>query len=131
MGPRLREATALSRMTLRMTFREVSILKRDALLGVLSTITSLVFSELVLEIGGLPSHFHEPSSEHWGCWEQIDDLLENQFAKYGSFRLVIRTNELNDKENFERHAKQSFPLLARRGRIHFETSNSIGNYWPL
>lgn len=130
-GFRLKETTALCRLTLRMTFREASILRSDALLGVLSTITSLVFSELVLEIGRLPPHFHGSSSEHWGSWEQIDDLLETQFAKYGSFRLVIRTTDLDDKETLERHAKESFPLLAKRGRIHFETSHSTGNHWPL
>ena len=111
-----------------MAFRQLPILKIDALLGLLSTITSLVFREFVLELG--PSRFHTPSWEHWGCWTQIDGLLERQFARYGSFRLVVRTEKLRDMENFEYHTKEAFPSLARRGRVHFETSDSIENHWP-
>ena len=111
-------------------FRQVATLKRDALLNVLSTITSLVFSEFVLEVGRIPPDFCGSSSEHWGPWKAIDSLLETKFARYGSFRLIIRAGELGDREAFERHAKETFRLLAKRGRLHFETLDSIESYWP-
>ena len=124
-GLGLREIEALCRLTLRMTFHQVINFKRGIFVGVLSTITSPVFCVVVLEISKVPPRFDGSSSDHWGSWEEIDELLQNRFARYGSFRLLIRTGELRDPETFQMHAKEAFPLLANRGRVHFETSDLI------
>ena len=130
-GFELGRVTTLSRLTLRVAFRQVYILKRDALLALLSSIKSLVFCEFVLELGRLPPHFRGPPLDHWGFWKGIDHLLEEKFARYGSFRFIIRTGRLYDREIFEMHVKEIFPLLTEGGRVQFETSNSIDKYWPL
>ena len=115
-----REITALRRLTLRTASTPASGLAFGFL--PISTITSPVFRELVLELDGLSSRFDGPSPAYWGRWEEIDRLVEQRFAKHGDFRLVIRTGELSDQETFQRHTKENFPLLAGRGCIHFETS---------
>ena len=123
----LRGIEVLCRLTLRLTFHQVINFKRGIFIGVLSTITSPVFCEVALEISKVPLHFDGPSSDHWGSWKEIDELLQNRFARYGSFRLLIRTGELHDPETFQMHAKETFPLLANRGRVRFETSVLIAN----
>lgn len=123
------ENITLRRLTFCVAFPRVSILSSDLTFEALSTITSLVFCEFVLELGKLPSLFSRPSSEHWGDWEEIDRLLEERFAKRKNFRLIIKTGKLYDRETFQAHARESFPLLARRGCIRFETSHSIDQYW--
>ncbi|KAF9645152.1 hypothetical protein BDM02DRAFT_693138 [Thelephora ganbajun] len=95
----------------------------------LSTITSSVFCEFVLEFGKLPPYFNRPSLEHWGHWDKIDRFLEERFGERRDFRLIIRTGKLYNWETFQRHAKKRFPLLTRRGRVLFETSHSIEEYW--
>ena len=125
----LQRMTLLCRLTLRMAFRQVSTLRKDALSGLLSTITSLVFSEFVLEIGRLPPHFHGSTSEFWGSWEEVDAHLKTRFARYGGFKLIIRTGKLIDRGDFERHVRGSFPLLENMGRIQFETDEYIEKYW--
>ena len=117
--------TGLRRFTFRVPFTDMTVLDHDALLRALSTITSPVFSEFVLELGGLPTHFHGPSSKYRGRWKEIGELLENQFALHGDFRLNIRTGKLYDRETFQGHAKEIFPLLASKGCIQFEMSYSI------
>lgn len=113
-----------------MAFPHLSILSPTLGLRALSTITSPVFCEFVLELGKLPSQFSRPSFEHWGHWQDgIDKLFEKRFAERGDFRLIIRTGKLYDREMFQAHARESFPLLARRDCIRFETSHSIDRYW--
>lgn len=90
---------------------------------------SPVFSEFVLELGKLPSQFSRPSWDHWGRWYIIDRYLEEIFAEHGDFSLIVRTGKLYDRETFQTHAQERFPLLAERGCIRFETSYSIDGYW--
>jgi hypothetical protein len=125
----LKKNPVLRQLTFRVAFPWVPALLLDSTLSALSTITSLVFCEFILELGKLPSQFSLPSSEHWGNWSEVDRLFENQFAGRGDFRVTIRTGKLYDRETFQAHAKENFPLLARRGCIRFETSHSIDQYW--
>lgn len=129
-GLELGRIAGLRRFTLRMKFDHVSNLRRNSLLEVLSTITSPVFCEFVLEVDVLPVQFNGSYSKDWGCWTEIDRLLKKRFARHGTFRLVIRTGKLDDEETFKRHAKERFPLLAKKGYVHFERFDSIENRWP-
>jgi hypothetical protein len=95
----------------------------------MSTISSSLFHEFVLEISRIPVDFCGSYSLYWGEWERIDRFLEKRFATRQNFRLVIRTGELCDKETFEKHAKETFPFMADRGCIRFESSNLIEKYW--
>ena len=99
------------------------------ILKAFSTITSPVFSEFVLELGKLPSQFDWPSREYWGHWDHIDRLLRERFAERGGFNLIVRTGKLYDRETFQAHAQERFPMLAERGCVRFETSHSIDDYW--
>lgn len=109
----------LRRLTIRTAFTPVSGVTFGFI--PLSTVTSTVFREIVLELGGRPSRFDGPSPVFWGRWEEIDRLIEQRFAKDGDFRLIFRTVELDDREGFQRHAEGTFPLLAGRGCLRFET----------
>ena len=121
--------TALRRLTFRVAFPQVFINTPDHLLRVLSSIASPIFCELVLEIGVLPPRFDKQSSMYWGRWEEIDGLLKKRFAKFGNFKLTIRTGDVDDRGTFQRHVKEAFPLLAKGEHIHFETSHLIEKYW--
>jgi len=103
-----------------MSSRQVSAIPRDELLAVLLTVTSPVFCELVLELIGLPPQFIRSPSTFWGRWEEVDVFLQQRFGVRGDFMLVIRTGELYDQENFQRHARAKFPLLTSMGCIRFE-----------
>jgi len=94
-----------------------------------STITSPVFSEFVLELGKLPSQFSRSSWEHWGHWGHVDKFFGERFAGRGDLNLIVRTGKLYDRETFQMHAQERFPLLAEKGCIRFETSHSIDGYW--
>lgn len=119
----------LRRLTFRVPFPELSVLSLEVILRALSTIVSPAFSEFTLELGKLPSQFSRHPSEHWGRWNEIDKLFGGQLGERGDFRLIVRTGKLYDRETFRVHAQESFPLLARRGCIRFETSHSIDEYW--
>lgn len=119
----------LRQLTLRMAFPQLSALALELLPRSISTITSPVFHEVVLELGRVPSDFYGPYSMYWGEWERIDRYLWNRFANRNDFRLVIRTGELFDRETFEAHAKETFPMLAGRGQIYFERSHLVEKYW--
>jgi hypothetical protein len=122
------EVAVLRRLTLRTSYTPVYGLAFGFLS--ISTITSPVFREIVLEVGGTPSRFDGPSPAYWGRWEEFDRMIEQRFAKNGDFRLIIRTGELQNREAFKEHAKGTFPLLASKGCIHFETSHSIEKCLP-
>lgn len=118
--------TALRRLTLRMAFPHVNFRVQDSLSVAISTITSPVFREFVLEFTGSP-HYNCLTTRNcgvgWsGCdWDKIDKPLEEQFAGLGDFRMVIRTEKLQDPKHFQGHAETAFRLLASRGCIWFET----------
>ena len=124
------EAMGLCRLTIRVLFTRVADVTSGSF--PISTITSPFFSEFVLELGGLSSHPDGLSPEYWGRWESIDRFLNERFAKHGHFKLIIRTGECHDPETFQRHAKETFPLLASVGCIRFEVSHSVDieKYWP-
>jgi hypothetical protein len=118
----------LRRLTIRVMFTRVS----DITFGTLpiASITSPVFSEFVLELGGLSSHPGGLPPEYWGRWERIDGFFKGRFANHGEFKLVIRTGELHNPETFQRHAKVIFPSLASGGCLHFEMTPSMEKHWP-
>jgi len=88
----------------------------------LSTITSLAFSELVIELGVPPTGLTQPSLTLWGNWEGVDELFEGFLSCRPDFKLVIRPGRLYNRDEFQAQAKERFPLMARRGCIQFETS---------
>ena len=114
---RFTEVTALRRLTFHILLHEV-VSAPEPLLRTLSTITSPVFCELVLEI---PPDFCELAPRDWNGWKEIDKVLEERFATGKYFRLIIRTRKYPDPGNFQWHMKRVFPLLAGRGLIRFET----------
>jgi hypothetical protein len=124
-GLGLAKIRGLRRLALRTALCRVFVLELDVLIGVLSTISSPTFCEFVLELILFPAHFDETSSENWGRWEKVDEFLHGRFAQRGDFKVIIRTGEIHDWETFQRHMKEGFPLSARRGCIHFETSRSL------
>jgi len=119
----------LRRLTFRLAFPHMSVLPFKLAFGALSTIRSPDFCEFVLELGKVPSRLILPSSEYWGYWGKVDRFFEEWWTKHQDFRLVIRTGKLYDRETFETHAKETFPLSARRGFVRFETSYSIERHW--
>lgn len=131
-GLRLMELKVLRRLTLRMPFYRAYLLEQGALLRALWTITSPDFRELVLEVDKVPARLKEKPSEHWGCWTYVDKYLgtclSDGLADNGGFKLIIRTGEVCDWELFQKHAKETFPLLAGKGCVHFETTDKIENY---
>ena len=123
------ENAVLHRLTFRVPFSHVPALPVKLTATTFPTITSLLFREFVLELGKLPSQFTQSSSKHWGPWDKIDRFFDEKFAEGADFKVVIRTGKLYDRETFQTHAKERFPLSARRGWIKFETSYSIDQYW--
>ena len=121
---KLTEMLVLRRLTFRTTFDQVLFLDHP-LLGVLSTITSPVFREFVLELGRSVPPPEGQSMGGWGLWKNFDDFFEERFARHGDFRLIIRISEHFDREDLRRKAERGFPLLADRGCIYFETLHTI------
>lgn len=101
------------------------MLSVDALLTVLSTITSPAFCELVFELSSGLSRLSEPPLQNRGRWGEVDRLLEERFSNRGDFRFIIRTGQLRNHARFQRYAAKNFPLLLRRGCVHFETSSNL------
>lgn len=118
---RFTKLSVLRRLTLRIAFPHMFTFERTLLLRALSTIVSPNFCEFALELCKLPPHFKRPSSELWGSWGKIDEFLVGRFSEREGFKVVIRLDNLDDWETFRRHARKSFPLLARKGCIYFET----------
>ena len=83
--------------------------------------TSLSLSEFVLELSGLPSELTQPSRMLWGNWDDIDKMFEKFLRSRPEFKVVIRTGRLYNRDKFQAQAKERFPLMARRGRLQFET----------
>ena len=123
------ENVVLRRLTFRVPFSHVHALPVKLIATTVPTIASLLFREFVLELGKLPSQFTQSSSKHWGPWDMIDSFFDEKFAERADFKVIIRTGKLYDRETFQTHAKERFPLLAGRGWIRFETSYSIDQYW--
>ena len=123
------ENVVLRRLTFRIPFPHISVLPHKLTATTVPTIFSLFFCEFVLELGKLPSRFTQSSSKYWGCWADIDSFLAERFAERVDFRVIIRTGKLYDRETFQEHAKERFPLLTRKGWVRFETSYSIDQYW--
>ena len=121
------ELVVLRRLTLRTVLPRLWCVAYEMLR--VTTITSPVFREFVLELGGLFSDFGWPANAYWGRWSLVDKFLEQHFAEHRDFKLIVRTGEHHDLKTFRRHIKGTFPLLASRACIYFEVSHSIDKYW--
>lgn len=124
---RFTEATILHQLTLCMSFNILFVLDIDILLGVISTITSPVFRELVVELGAHLSQFGGASLQDMECWREVDKLLEEEFSSRGDFRLTNRTRELQNEAAFQRHARKCFLLLSKGGSVHFEAGHRLAS----
>ena len=107
-----------------MSFPQLSALALELLPRSMSTISPTVFHGFVLEHGRIPPPIFVVHIHFTGANRRIDRFLEKRFASREGFRLVIRKDELFDWETFERHAKETFPFLAGRGYVQFESSHS-------
>jgi hypothetical protein len=103
-----------------MMFNRSSIDVPPGLGMTLSTITSTRFREFALELGKIPHRFGRVCSVRWGYWRWIDAIFEEKFPSGEDFRFIVRTGKLFDQETFQRRTRKALPLLASRGRIHFE-----------
>ena len=97
----------------------------------LSTITSLAFSEFVLDVGSslfesarVPLDAYRQQS-----WDQVDRLLNGFLDRCLDFKMVIRADAQRNQDEFRTQAKERFPLMAGRDRIRFETSPGVEMYW--
>src|SRR5579872_2342949 len=117
---RFARLTVLRRLTLRVATPRFSVVDRFLLHQSLPTVVSPAFCELVLEIDGFPSHFESTPSELWGDWGSTDKILKNRFANREDFKMTIRVDKIYDNKRFQGYVKKGFPLLARKGCIHFE-----------
>ena len=115
-----RDIAGLRRLTLRTAFTPDYGLAFS--FTPISTITSPVFREFVLEVDGIPSNCDGTNMRPWGRWGETDTLIAERVVKDGDFRFTIRTGKLHRPERFRMQARWFFPLAARSGCIHFETS---------
>lgn len=123
----LTDLMVLRRLTIRVQFYQLTFFRRNIIVRMLSTITASAFSELALEVTGFPSHHLEKTSaEYLGSWEEVDKFIQERFAERGDFKFIIGTGRLYYRETFQRHAEESFPLLAKIGCMHFERSHFVG-----
>ena len=91
------------------------------LLELLSTITSSIFREFVLEPHDRDFDSTASRSTHWRYWGTVDEFLEERFSKGGDFKVIIRARDLGyDWETLGTLAAEGFPLLMRRGCIRFD-----------
>jgi hypothetical protein len=119
------ETTVLRRFAFSLPFKDLRRFRCDVIVAPLSTITSPFFCEFALRLNDLPDNFAWPSSAHWGHWEQLNELLEERFATRDDFKFIIRTGKLHEWEAFQLQARETFPLWAERGFLHFEMSQTI------
>ena len=96
----------------------------------LSTITSLAFSEFILDVGSslfesarVPLDAYRQQS-----WDQVDRLLDGFLDRCPDFKMVIRADAQRNQDEFRTQAKERFPLIAGRDCIRFETSLAIDEY---
>ena len=90
----------------------------EALSQTLSTITSPFFSEFVLEVEGTPMSYETPQSAWicWGAWTELDKMFERIDIERG-FRVVIRTESVEQELNITAEAEIRLPLMAARKGI--------------
>jgi hypothetical protein len=91
----------------------------EALSQTLSTITSPFFSEFVLEVEGTPMSYETPQSAWmcWGTWTKLDKMFERIDIERG-FRVVIRTESVEQELNITAQAENRLPLMtARKGIV--------------
>ena len=82
----------------------------------------------MLELVSPPPRFIQLAFDLCGDWLNID-RLSRSFLWRPDFRLVIRTGTLSDCDEFEAHVQETFPLMAERELIQFETSLALDKYW--
>ena len=121
--------TILRRLTLRIMFPMLSEALKLSTEAV-STITSPLFCEFVLELSGLLPHFRALSRTYKSDQlRELDRFLADRFADREDFTFIVRTPKLHDRETFEWHAREVFSSLANRGRIRFEMLSSVAGFW--
>ena len=94
----------------------------------LSIITFPALYTFVLELVSPPPRFDQQPLDLWGDWDDIDRLFRSFLLWRPDFRLVIRTGTLSDRDEFEARV-ETFPLMAERELIQFETSLALDKYW--
>ena len=82
------------------------------------TIMSPFFCEVVLQISKLPQISSEDRTP-------TEFIFGRQFAERKDFRLVIKTCELIEQEPFQRLMEETFWLFMEKGRVHFETDQTV------
>lgn len=87
----------------------------------ISTISSPFFSELVLEVEGVPTilELRGDAWRWWGSWTGLDKMFERIDIERG-FRVVIRAEEVDEESNFTAEAEEQLPLMAARMGVDFE-----------
>ena len=83
----------------------------------------------MLELVSPPPRFIQLAFVLWGDWLNINRLFRSFLLWRPDFRLVIRTGTLSDRDEFEAHVQETFPLMAERELIQFETSLALDKYW--
>lgn len=114
------DVTNLRSFTLRIDFADIGD-PYEALTQTLHTITSLFFSEFVLEVGRVSDTRGVGSRAWvcWGTWTGLDKMFERLNIERG-FRVVIRVESLDRDPNFFLQAEDRLPLMAARKGIVFE-----------
>ena len=117
----LTDATNLRSLTLRVDFKAIRY-SYGALSRTLSTITSPLFSEFVLEVERVPRTL-EPARSAWmwwlETWTELDKMFERIDIERG-FRVVIRAEKVDKESSFAAQAENRLPLMAARKGIVFE-----------
>ena len=82
----------------------------------------------MLESFSPPPGFTQLAFVLCGDWLNIDRMFRSFLLWRPDFRLVIRTGTLSDRDEFEARV-ETFPLMAERELIQFETSLALDKYW--
>jgi len=85
----------------------------------LSTITSPLFTEFVLEVERVPIILGPAAWCLCGRWTELDEIFERIDIERG-FRVVIRAEKVDGGSYITAHAKDRFPLMAARKGPVFE-----------
>lgn len=100
----------------------------------LHTITSPSFSEFVLEVGWIPWNVEPAANAQiwWGTWTELDKMFEGMDVERG-FKVIIRTERVDNRSNFIAQARDRLPLMDARNGLIFEIGQlreeRLSNYW--
>lgn len=117
----------MRRVTFRTKHPKALLRELHPFIEFLSTITSPVFCEFVIELDKHPSYGDSPSLK-WGRWGVVDRFLYDIFSHRENFRVTVRSHRGYDQQMVELEAIARFPMLFQRGYLHFETFTSIERF---